>query len=168
MRATKPISGEDQRAAAVSLDGARLTYPDGTVAVDGFTLDIPARGVTALLGVSGAGKSSVLRLIAGLAEPSAGRVERRVPIDPGAVSMVFQDPTLMPWADVGDNVWFPLRLAGVSRADAAPAIAAALDRVGLSQAAHRRPAELSGGMRMRAAIARARGTEPKLLLMDEP
>jgi NitT/TauT family transport system ATP-binding protein len=103
-------------------------------------------------------------MIAGLVEPTAGTIAGR----PDDVGLVFQDPTLMPWADVEANVYLPLRLAGVRRADAAPRVAEALALVGLSDFAKAYPRALSGGMKMRVAIARALVTRPRLLLMDEP
>jgi NitT/TauT family transport system ATP-binding protein len=118
-----------------------------------------------LLGPSGCGKSTALRIIAGLSTPSVGTVEW-----PGGESksgFVFQEPTLMPWATVAANVTLPLRLAGAG-ADTSAAAARWLDRVGLAEFAESYPRELSGGMKMRASIARALVTEPQLLLMDEP
>jgi NitT/TauT family transport system ATP-binding protein len=84
------------------------------------------------------------------------------------MSFVFQEPTLMPWTPVFENVWLPLRLAGQSRERARPLVEAALETVGLAQFATAYPRELSGGMMMRVSIARAMVTQPRLLLMDEP
>src|SRR6266700_4887634 len=122
-----------------------------------------------LLGPSGCGKSTALRIIAGLTEPTNGRVEwpAAEAAIPRRIGFVFQEPTLMPWATVEGNVRLPLRLAGLE-ADAQARVEAALARVGLSGFAASYPRELSGGMKMRASIARALVTEPKLLLMDEP
>ena len=138
--------------------------------LDAVSLTVAGGEFVSLLGPSGCGKSSVLRLVAGLADPSEGRVEApaRGPGADAATAFVFQEPTLMPWASVHDNVWLPLRLRGVSRAEAAPRIADVLARVGLADFAMARPSELSGGMKMRASIARALVTQPRVLLMDEP
>ena len=141
-------------------------FPDGTVALDGLDLAVRSGEVLSLVGPSGCGKSTVLRLLAGLDRPSAGRIAW-VSGRP-EIGFVFQDATLMPWATAADNVYLPLRLRGVRRRDAAPRIADALERVGLCAFAEHRPAELSGGMRMRVSIARALVVRPTLLLMDEP
>ena len=149
----------------LTLAGVAKRYPSGLAALEGVDLDIKPGSFTSILGPSGCGKSTLLRLIAGLAEPSAGTIAGR---PEGAVGLVFQDPTLMPWADVETNVFLPLRLAGTARQAARPRIAEALALVGLSEFAEAYPRALSGGMRMRVAIARAIVTEPRLLLMDEP
>jgi NitT/TauT family transport system ATP-binding protein len=122
-----------------------------------------------LLGPSGCGKSTALRLIAGLSTPTAGQLEwQGNSPDRSHTGFVFQEPTLLPWANVFDNVWLPLRLKGVSRAKAAPAIMEMLERVHLAGFATAVPRELSGGMKMRVSIARALVTRPRVLLMDEP
>ncbi|MDB5395470.1 MAG: transporter ATP-binding protein [Rhodospirillales bacterium] len=148
----------------LTLAGIRKNYPNGLAALDRVDLTIADGSFTSIVGPSGCGKSTLLRLIAGLASPSQGRIEGQ----PGTIGLVFQDPTLMPWADVESNVYLPLRLAGMARADAAPRIVEALALVGLADFAKAYPRALSGGMRMRVAIARAMVTQPRLLLMDEP
>ena len=135
-------------------------------ALAGLNLALGDGEFLSVVGPSGCGKSSLLRLLAGLATPSEGRVERAA--GDAAIGCVFQDPTLMPWASVFDNVWLPLRLAGRTRQEAAPAVQEALARVGLASVADALPHVLSGGMRMRASIARALVTRPRLLLLDEP
>jgi len=126
------------------------------------------------LGPSGCGKSTVLRLIAGLSEPSRGIVrrawdgERRGTTARQPISCVFQEPTLMPWASVRENVYLPLRLAGVSRTAAQGDVDEAIELVGLSGFADMPPRQLSGGMKMRTSIARALATRPRLMLLDEP
>jgi len=149
----------------LTLSGVSKRYASGLAALDAVDLVVHPGSFTSILGPSGCGKSTLLRLIAGLAEPSAGSIGGR---PDGAIGLVFQDATLMPWADVESNVFLPLRLAGQSRAAARPRVAEALALVGLTDFAHAYPRMLSGGMRMRVAIARAIVTEPRLLLMDEP
>ncbi len=150
----------------VSCRDVSKRFANGTLALDGATLDVEERQFLSLLGPSGCGKSTLLRLIAGLAEPSTGTITW----DGGheGLSFVFQEPTLMPWATALDNVVLPLRLAGVARAEREARAAAALADVGLAGFEKSYPRELSGGMKMRVSIARAMVTRPKLLLMDEP
>lgn len=136
----------------------------GAPAVGPVSLELRAGEITALVGPSGCGKSTALRLLAGLEPPSGGEVERRVAR--GRTAVVFQSPTLMPWATALENVALPLRLERA--ADAAARAATALASVGLAEAQARKPAQLSGGMAMRTALARALVVEPELLLMDEP
>jgi NitT/TauT family transport system ATP-binding protein len=155
----------------VSLREITKIFSNGVTALAGFDLDIFAGEFVSLLGPSGCGKSTVLRLIAGLAQPTEGSVAWPGSANDdhrGEIGFVFQDPTLMPWANVADNVWLPLRLRGVSKRDAQNRIAESLALVGLSDFAKAYPRELSGGMRMRVSIARALSLEPRLLLMDEP
>jgi len=157
-------------AAVVSLHNVGKTFESGTVALDGFSIAVRDGEFVSLLGPSGCGKSTALRIIAGLSAASEGTVawqdtagDRR-----GQIGFVFQEPTLMPWATVASNVRLPLKLAHIGKAQAHAAVAQALVRVGLAEFARSYPRELSGGMKMRASIARALVTEPELLLMDEP
>ncbi len=151
----------------VSLRGVRKAFKSGTVALEGLDLDVFDGEFLSLLGPSGCGKSTVLRLIASLTDKSAGQISWRGGRQPD-LGFVFQEPTLAPWSDVATNVWLPLRLRGVSRADARTRVEEALERVGLSGFARAYPRELSGGMKMRVSIARALVMRPALLLMDEP
>jgi NitT/TauT family transport system ATP-binding protein len=150
----------------VSLRNVGKAFERGTVALDGLSLDVGEGEFVSLLGPSGCGKSTALRLIAGLSTPSAGAVEW--PGGSGQIGFVFQEPTLMPWADVAANVRLPLKLAHADSAMAQAAAMQVLTHVGLADFAQSYPRELSGGMKMRTSIARALVTEPQLLLMDEP
>jgi len=156
--------------ALISLTTVDKTFASGLRALQSVSLAVAPGEFVSVLGPSGCGKSTVLRLVAGLDTPTAGRVEAPAWRDSALArtAFVFQDATLLPWADVFDNVWLPLRLAGVSRQAAAPRVEALLAQMGLAEFAHAHPAALSGGMRMRTAIARARITDPQVLLMDEP
>ena len=140
-------------------------FANGTVALSGVALDVFEHQFLSLLGPSGCGKSTLLRLIAGLSEPSAGTIAWQ---GTPALSFVFQEPTLMPWATALTNVTLPLRLAGVGRDERRERATAALAQVGLAGFENAYPRELSGGMKMRVSIARALVTRPKVLLMDEP
>lgn len=153
-----------------SLRAVSKTYPGGTHALAPITADIAPGAFVALLGPSGCGKSTLLRLLAGLETPSSGAIGWETSQRPAAgdVGFVFQDATLMPWLTATENVYLPLRLRGVSKADAAPQIQALLAQMGLAEFAQARPKALSGGMRMRVSIARALVSAPRLLLMDEP
>jgi NitT/TauT family transport system ATP-binding protein len=155
----------------VSLRQVRKTFANGTTALAKLDLDIRLGEFVSLLGPSGCGKSTALRIVAGLIDPTDGSVEWPGSAGDdhrGDIGFVFQEPTLMPWANAADNVWMPLRLRGVSRRDAQERIEDGLAQVGLAGFAKAYPRELSGGMKMRVSIARALSLRPKLLLMDEP
>ncbi len=151
----------------LSLRAVGKTFDNGAIALRDLNLDVREGEFLSLLGPSGCGKSTALRLIAGLATQDRGEIVWREGKRP-EIGFVFQDPTLMPWATIFENVWLPLRLRGVSRADATPAILETLERVGLGDFTKAFPRELSGGMKMRVSIARALVLRPALLLMDEP
>jgi NitT/TauT family transport system ATP-binding protein len=171
-----PHRGTDATGLAVGLRGVTKTYGNGVMALGPFDLDVRQGEFVSLLGPSGCGKSTALRLIAGLAAPTAGSVQVscHVSSDAGearanhAIGFVFQEPTLMPWTSVRENVRLPLKLANVRPQEAEARVSEALARVGLSDFADAYPRELSGGMKMRASLARALVTDPDILLMDEP
>jgi NitT/TauT family transport system ATP-binding protein len=154
----------------LALRGVEKRYDNGTLALERVDLTVGKHEFVSLLGPSGCGKSTALKMIAGLSPVTAGSIDWPDQTGDHAkdISFVFQEPTLMPWTQVFDNVWLPLRLKGVSKQAAKPQIDAVLAKVGLAQFAHVYPRELSGGMKMRVSIARAMVTEPRLLLMDEP
>lgn len=162
------VPAADDRAPLLFLRNVSKTFSTGTVALRGVDMTIRDGDFLSLLGPSGCGKSTALRLIAGLSTPTSGQIEWPGASSRSDIGFVFQEPTLMPWASVFDNVWLPLRLRGISRAQAQPAVMEMLERVHLAGFADAVPRELSGGMKMRVSIARAMVTKPRLLLMDEP
>ena len=154
----------------IALQRVCKQFDQGLQALFDVSLTVRPGEFVALLGPSGCGKSTVLRLAAGLDVASSGEVQAPalLPGRGNETAYVFQEPTLMPWASVFDNVWLPLRLQGRSRTQAGPSVRQVLASVGLADFEQAYPAALSGGMKMRASIARALVTQPQVLLMDEP
>ncbi len=175
---TVPVMESDAVATSkrpiIRIDGVTKTYRNGTNALEKIDLDINAGEFVSLVGPSGCGKSTLLRLIAGLGTASAGEIDwptstydaKGHPMPD--LGFVFQEPTLMPWRTVFDNVYLPLKLGGVKRKDAHDRVTEALEMTGLARFAAAYPRQLSGGMKMRVSIARALVKRPKILLMDEP
>jgi NitT/TauT family transport system ATP-binding protein len=157
---------------AVSLRGVTRAYDNGVMALGPFDLDVRKGEFVSLLGPSGCGKSTALRLIPGLNAPTSGSVGVSHPHGQAragrGIGFVFQEPTLMPWNSVRENVRLPLKLAHAPAAEANARVGDALARVGLAEFADAYPRELSGGMKMRVSLARALVTDPDILLMDEP
>jgi NitT/TauT family transport system ATP-binding protein len=156
------------------LRGIGKRFRSGVEALERIDLDITEGEFLSLVGPSGCGKTTLLRIIAGLAEPSEGERQLSLAADERRrrsttrVGYVFQDPTLMPWCTVTDNVLLPFRIAGQAGSGERERVAAELHAVGLAGFERAYPRQLSGGMRMRASIARALVTDPDLLLLDEP
>ena len=143
----------------------------GTLALDGMDLEVERGEVVAIIGPNGCGKSTFLRVVAGLLAPDRGGVtldNRPIQGPDPRIGLVFQEPRLLPWRSVADNVTYPLELAGWHRERRAERLRELLELVGLTAAAEVRPVHLSGGMRQRTAIARALALSPELLVLDEP
>src|SRR5665213_1794416 len=174
MAASVSPSEIDSRAAAaaVSLRDVTKVYDNGVMALGPLSLDVAEGEFVSLLGPSGCGKSTALRLIAGLNAPTSGTVRVAHRTDPAraghTIGFVFQEPTLMPWTSVRENVRLPFKLAHAPAAKAHARVDQALAQVGLTEFADAYPRELSGGMKMRVSLARALVTDPDILLMDEP
>jgi NitT/TauT family transport system ATP-binding protein len=159
--------------AMIQLDNIGLTFArngEQSEVLRGLTLGIPPGRFIAVLGPSGVGKSTLLRVIAGLLTPNTGHVTLNTQADSKRlpVAMVFQDARLLPWRKVGSNVAFGLEHGQISAAERRAKAEAALALVGLAGLSKRYPHELSGGQRQRVALARALAVEPDILLMDEP
>ena len=154
----------------ISLRQVAKRFESGLLALDDISLDVQAGDFVTLLGPSGCGKSTILRLVADLMRPTTGELTSPAQQDRSgrSTAFVFQEPTLMPWATVFDNVWLPLRLQGQGASEASAVINRVLKQVGLSDFSRSYPEHLSGGMKMRVSIARALVTQPQVLLMDEP
>jgi sulfonate transport system ATP-binding protein len=153
----------------LTVDDLSKTYADGTRALEGIGLSVEQGEIVALIGGSGCGKTTLLRLIAGLDQATGGSVQvdgETIREPHPSVGVVFQEPRLLPWLDVAGNVGFGL--AGLSRSERRARVTRALERIGLAEHGSRWPRELSGGQQQRVAIARAFVAEPRVLLLDEP
>ncbi|MFG2047490.1 ABC transporter ATP-binding protein [Micromonospora sp. NPDC048935] len=158
----------------VTLKDVSKVFRDGTVAVDSINLDVNDGEFMVLLGPSGCGKSTVLRMIAGLEDPTHGAVlldgelANDLPPRDRKIAMVFQDFALYPHMTVGDNIAFPLRLAGVEPEPRGERVGDVASALGIGDVLARKPGQLSGGQRQRVAMGRAIVRRPGLFLMDEP
>jgi|TARA_B100000809_G_scaffold196172_1_gene195655 NitT/TauT family transport system ATP-binding protein len=151
---------------ALALSQVSLAFDPDHRVLERVDLDIARGEFVTLVGPSGCGKSTVLRLMAGLLQPSSGRVE--LPDEP-RIALVFQEPNLLPWRTVRENIALPLELLGVDPAETSRRVSQSVELIGFEAGdVQKRPRELSGGMRMRVSLARALVTEPDVLLLDEP
>ena len=148
----------------LSIKDLSVRYRNGTLALDGVSLDLAVGEFVAVVGPSGCGKSTLLRAAAGLLPPSEGVVSKTT----DHIGFVFQDPTLLPWRSIRKNVELAGELRGMGRAERQQAAAEVIARVGLTDFAGQRPGTLSGGMRMRTSLARTLMSRPELMLFDEP
>jgi multiple sugar transport system ATP-binding protein len=160
--------------ASVSFDHVRKVYPDGTVAVQDLTLEIPDGELMVLVGPSGCGKTTALRMVAGLEEISEGEVRigdevvNKLPPRDRDLAMVFQTYALYPHKSIYDNLAFPLRLRKLGKADIEERVQRVARILELEEQLKRKPRQLSGGQRQRVAMGRAIIREPQAFLMDEP
>jgi NitT/TauT family transport system ATP-binding protein len=155
----------------IHFEGVTKSYGTGRLVLESVDLEILKDEFVSLIGPSGCGKSTILKLIAGLTPPSAGtiQIDGMTPEDAReTMSFIFQDATLLPWRTVTENVGLGLELEHTIGPRRVERVRSLLELVGLGEVADAYPRELSGGMKMRASIARALATNPRLLLMDEP
>jgi NitT/TauT family transport system ATP-binding protein len=150
--------------AALAFDHISMTFPDGTHAVDDVSFDVAPGEFVTVVGPSGCGKSTLLRIASGLTAQSSGTVR----VDRDDLGYVFQDPTLLQWRTVRGNVELIAELHGISKAERRQRADDAIKLVGLAGAEKKYPKQLSGGMRMRASLARSLVMKPKVFLFDEP
>ncbi len=149
---------------AVSFRGISMWYPDGTHALDDVSFEVDRGEFVTVVGPSGCGKSTLLRIASGLLQQSSGTVE----IDREKVGYVFQDATLLPWRTVRQNVELLTELHGYAKDQRSRLVSAAIELVGLGGFENHYPRSLSGGMKMRASLARTLTLEPPVFLFDEP
>jgi sulfonate transport system ATP-binding protein len=168
---TQQYTGADPEASAsgsaIRITGVGKTFgrgTDATVALEAVDLDVAEREFLCIVGASGCGKSTLLNLIAGLDKPSEGVID----VGGRKVAFMFQEATLFPWLTAGQNVDLALKMSGMPQAQRPARVAELLELVHLGGRQHRRPHELSGGMRQRTALARVLAQEAQIVLMDEP
>lgn len=147
----------------ITFQHVRKTF-DSLVVLDDLDLRIAESEIVGIVGPSGVGKTTILKLITGIAAPDSGKVE----VADRRIGYVFQEPRLLPWRTAQDNIAVVMRAQGMSKDDARQEAGTWIERVGLQGFADYYPAELSGGMAQRVSIARAFAAEPRILLMDEP
>ena len=161
---TTTSPGTGRRDAVLTFDDVSRTFPDGTFALGSTSFDVARGEFVTIVGPSGCGKSTLLRIASGLDAPSSGRVD----VDHASLGYVFQDATLLPWRDVRRNVELFAELDGIGKADTARRVAENVRLVGLEGFEDKYPKQLSGGMRMRASLARSLVMDPDIFLFDEP
>jgi NitT/TauT family transport system ATP-binding protein len=150
--------------APLAFDGIGMTFPDGTHAIDDVTFSVGRGELVSVVGPSGCGKSTLLRIASGLSQPSRGTVA----VDRSDLGYVFQDATLLPWRTVQANVELLAELHGIDRAERQKLATEAIRLVGLEGFERHVPRRLSGGMKMRASLARSLTLKPSVFLFDEP
>ncbi len=155
-----PSLGDD----ALRFDHVSMVFPDGTHAVDDVSLAVKPGEFVTIVGPSGCGKSTLLRIASGLETNTAGTLY----VLHKRLGYVFQDATLLPWRTVGKNIELLAELQGMGKAERTKLAAATIDLVGLTGFEDKYPKQLSGGMKMRASLARSLVLEPKVFLFDEP
>lgn len=168
---TDPAQPPSIQRPAVALSGVTMNYRAGVAAVEGISAAFEVGAFVSLVGPSGCGKTTLLKLLAGLLSPSTGHIQVGGTDPRGGVEdafVVFQEPTLLPWLNVRENIGLPLRLRGIGPSVIFERVSHLLDLVGLTEAAVRMPHELSLGMQMRASVARALAPRPRFLFLDEP
>ena len=164
--APRPTTHNMSNGPAITLTDISKRYGDGPLILDRISLSARPGETVAIVGPSGCGKSTMLRIVAGLLKASSGSIENSGPAHHPA--FIFQDPTLLPWANVEENIALPLKLKKVRTEERVNLAKDWARRVGLEEALHLYPRQLSGGMQMRVSIARALSLSPNLLLLDEP
>lgn len=155
----------------LTLEGIHHRFKGGVLALEGVSLVLAPQTFTCLVGASGCGKSTLLRIAAGLLKPTEGRVwldEQPLLAPQPELGMAFQDPTLLPWRTVLENLTLPLELAGLPKRQRLQRGQAMLELLGLGEFGASYPSALSGGMAQRIAIGRALIADPQVLLLDEP